>query len=166
MQNAPGTVTQSHQGSQAFPHQRSVRLQRRTAIDHGHSLPVLGLIDCPVVANEEAAFADVSLWRRGFKDWSRFILNCRCLHRERRRWGEFGQAANRILESPGKIAVAGDAVAFAVEGVLAGPGAKDHFGMVQKVAIDGNVLAVDGKWSHAQPVGINMICRFASGAFA
>jgi acetyltransferase-like isoleucine patch superfamily enzyme len=71
-----------------------------------------------------------------------------------------------ILESPGKIAVAGDAVTFAIEGVFAGPVTEDHFGIFQEVAIDGNVLAVDGQWSYAQPVSIDMVCWFAGGAFA
>ena len=41
--------------------------------------------------------------------------------------------------------------AFAVERVFAGPGAKDHFRMVQKVAIDGNIHTVDGQWGIPSP---------------
>ena len=50
-----------------------------------------------------------------------------------------------IFQLRGKIAAAGDAVAFpAIERVLAGPAAKDHFGMVQEVAVDRYIDAFDG----------------------
>ena len=67
-----------------------------------------------------------------------------------------------ILELPGQIAAAGDAVAFpSIERVLAGPGAQDHFGMVQEVAVDGNLCAIDRKRGNAQPFVIDMIGRLA-----
>ena len=73
-----------------------------------------------------------------------------------------GQAVDGFLELLGQVAVAGDAVAFAsVERVLAGPGAQDHFGMVQEVAIDRNLCAIDRKRGDAQPVGIDVVGRLA-----
>ncbi len=66
-----------------------------------------------------------------------------------------------FLQLPGKFAIAGNAVTLAsVERVLAGPGAKHHFGMVQEVAIDGYVHAFDGQRANAQPVGIGMVGGF------
>ena len=63
---------------------------------------------------------------------------------------------------PGQVAVGKKAVAFAsVERVLAAPGAKDHFGMVQEVAVDGHVHALDGNRGDAKPVRIDMVGRLA-----
>ena len=45
LQHAAGPVTQANQGGKAFADQRAVRLQRRAAIDDGHALPVLQLMD-------------------------------------------------------------------------------------------------------------------------
>ena len=85
------------------------------------------------------------------------FLDWRCLHRR-----ELRQAVDGFLELPGQVAVAGDAVAFAsVERVLAGPVAQDHFGMVQEIAVDGNLCAIDRKRSDAQPFGIDMAGRLA-----
>ena len=76
------------------------------------------------------------------------LLNRACLQR-----GEFRQAADRLPELLGQVAVAGDAVALAaVERVLAAPGAQDHFRMVEEVAIDRNLDALDGKRRDAQAI--------------
>ena len=85
------------------------------------------------------------------------FLDCRGLDRS-----ELRQAVDRILKLPGQVAVAENAVAFAsVERVLAGPCAQDHFRMVQEVAVDRNLCAIDLQRGDAQPVGIDMAGGFA-----
>ena len=66
------------------------------------------------------------------------------------------------VELPGQIAAACHAVAFpAIERVFAGPCAQYHLGMIQEVAVDGNLCAIDLQRSDAQPVGIDMAGGFA-----
>ena len=71
------------------------------------------------------------MWRSGGggvnEGVRRSFLGWRCWQR-----GEFRQAADGVLELLGQIAVADDAVALAVERVLAAPGAQDHFRVVEK----------------------------------
>ena len=54
---------------------RAVGLERGAAINDGHALPALGLVNDAVVADEEAAFADVALRRRRRESRGRFILD-------------------------------------------------------------------------------------------
>ena len=57
----------------------------------------------------------------------------------------FRQPSDRLPQLLGQVAVAGDAVALAVERVLAAPGAQHHLGVVQEVAVDRHLGAVDGR---------------------
>src|SRR5262249_36291814 len=52
-----------------------------------------------------------------------------------------------------------------VESVLPSPGSKDHFRVVEKIAIDRDLYALDGKRHNRKPFGIGMERRFASGTF-
>ncbi len=108
-------------------------------------------------ATKEAAFGDVAFrWRR-CESRGGWFLGRRCLQRS-----ELRQALDRIPKLPGQVAVAENAETLAaVERVLAGPGAQNHFGMVEEVAIDRNLCAIDHKRSDTQPVGIDVAGRFA-----
>ena len=105
------------------------------------------------------------MWRSGgggVKAAAGWFLGRRCLQRS-----EFRQAVDRFLELLGQVAVAGDAVAFAsVERVLAAPVAQDHFGMVEEIAVDRDLHAVDRKRGDAQPVRIGVVGRLARGSLA
>jgi len=83
------------------------------------------------------------------------------LERGNRQGGGFWQAADSSLELQSQVAVAAHAVAFAVERVLARPGAKDHFGVMVEIAVDGDVRAKGGKRRCAQPVRVGMVGRLA-----
>ena len=54
-------------------------------------------------------------------------------------------AADGILELRGQVARGGDAVALAVERVLAGPGAQHHLRMIQEILIDRDLGAFHGQ---------------------
>ena len=72
------------------------------------------------------------------------------------------QSTDRRRELFFQIAVAFEAESFAaVEGVLAGPIAENHFGMVQKVFVDGNRRAIDRKRGDSQPFWIDMVGSLA-----
>ena len=76
--------------------------------------------------------------------------------------GEFRQALDRLLELLRQITVARDAVAFSsVERVFAGPAAKDHFGMVEEIAVDCDFGAIDRKRGNSQPLRVGMVGRLA-----
>src|SRR5205823_3339120 len=101
-----------------------------------HGLPVHGLINAAIIADEKAAFGDVAL-RRGRREGDgRFFLGVRYLQRRVLR-----QAVDGALQLLGEIAAADDAVGgvASIESVLAGPAAEDHFGMTVEIAIDRNV---------------------------
>ena len=89
--------------------------------------------------------------RRRGEGRGRFVLGLRW-----REGCEFGKAINGLLELTRQLAIAKDAVALAIERVLAAPSAKDHFGMAQEVAVDRDVHALDGKRCGLQPGGVGM----------
>ena len=116
-------------------------------------MSALRLVHNPVIAYEEAAFIDVPLWRRWNKGRCRFRLVGRCLH-----CLEFRKVLKGLPELSGQIAVAFDTEACApVERVFTGPFSKDHLGMIQEVAVDGNLCAIDLQRRDAKPFIINMI---------
>jgi hypothetical protein len=153
--HAAGEVAQADQGGQALACHRAVGPQRPPAVDHRNGLPVEGLANGPVVGHEKAALADVALQRRQCKRFGREFLDGRCLERRVLR-----QLANCVTELAGQVAACEDAVALVgVEGVLAGPGAQDQFGMIVEVAVDRDFDALDGQWGDAEPVGIGVTGR-------
>src|SRR5262249_58236364 len=57
-------------------------------------------------------------------------------------------------------------VVASVERVLPGPGAKQQLRMIEEVAIDRYVHALDGQRGNAEPVGIGMVCRLVRRSLA
>ena len=53
-----------------------------------------------------------------------------------------------------------------IEPVLAAPGAQHHLGMVQEIAVDGDLHALDGERGGLQPGGVGVGWRLAGGALA
>src|SRR6185312_3441602 len=66
-----------------------------------------------------------------------------------------------FFELCGQVAVADDAVTFAVKRVLAAKGAQNHLRMAQKITIERELHAVDVGWSDMEPGGISMVGRLA-----
>ena len=93
LQHAAGTVAQADQGGEAFADQRAVRRKRRAAIDDGHALAVLRLIDDAIVADEETAFADMPLGRRWRENRRRCV---RCDRQMPAIGANLGQAAESL----------------------------------------------------------------------
>ena len=71
-----------------------------------------------------------------------------------------GRRRMAALKLRGQIAAANDAVAVAaVERVLPAPGAQHHLGMVEEIAVDRDIDAIDRKRRGVQPVRIGVIGR-------
>ncbi len=162
LQDAAGAVAEAHQGGQALAGERAVGGERRAAVGDRHGSAVDRLADGAIVADEETALRDVLDGRRGREGGrcGRFLDGTRGRRRRLR------QAADRVPELLGQVAVGGDAVALAVERVLAGPGAKHHLRVVQEVAVDRNLDALDGKRCGLQPVRIGVVGRLRRGPLA
>src|SRR5205085_2421128 len=119
--DAASEVAQSDEGREPLAGHGTVRAQSRAAVDDGHQLPADDLADDPVVIDEEASLPDVAMRRRPGKNGFRSLpIRSRWRRSERR------EATDGFPELLDQVAVARDAVALAVECVLAGPGAEDH----------------------------------------
>ena len=108
----------------------------------GTAWPSIDLADGAVVADEEAAFGDVRPGGGGVKATAGF---CRGGEAAAERGdARAGGGWRRGAARPGRRCRV-DAVAGAVEPVLAAAGAQHHLGMVEEVAVDRDVGAFDGK---------------------
>ena len=115
LQDAAGVVTQFNQCAKSLAGQRAIGFEGSAAVNDGHTLPALRLINSAVITDEEAAFADMTFGRRRYKGRCRFHFICRCLYRL-----ELRKLLNGIAELSGQIAIALYAETFAsIERVLA-----------------------------------------------
>ena len=71
------------------------------------------------------------------------------------------RTALQELERIASVAVAGDAIPLTVERVFARPGSEDHFWVVEEIAIDCDVDAVNGMRSDAKPLRIDVPGRLS-----
>ena len=149
LEDAAGVVPEAHQGRESPARHRAVGLEQRAAVGDGDGLAAVQLMDRAVAGDEEAPFREVVLGRRRregnlLRDGSHG------------RGDTLGQMPDGGGERHGEIPPGDDAVAGVVEPVLAAPGSKNHLWVIEKVAIDRDQGALDGKWLGLEPGGVGV----------
>ncbi len=115
-----------------------------------------------VRADEETALGDVALGRRRNEGWRSGLRLARWSGRS----DPLGQPPDRVAELAGEIAASDHAVACGIETVLAAVSAQHHVRVIDKIAVDGNLGALDDNWPGFKPgragvVGCLTVCAFA-----
>src|SRR5581483_6970994 len=133
LEHPAGAVAEADQGREPLAGHRAAGGERRAAVGDGPAVAALDLADRAVVADEEAALADVLEWRGRGKSRRRRRLVRR---RGRGNGHAFRQAPDGAFELAGQVAVRLQAIAVVVEPFLPAPGAEHQLRVVDEVAVD------------------------------